>query len=55
MPVLYYEEDYDYVEEENNECEHEWVYTGTEYGGEDERFHGEGRVYCSKCGVDGDG
>lgn len=36
-------------------CAHEWVYTGTAYGGDDERYHGEGRVYCSKCGADGDG
>lgn len=35
-------------------CAHEWVYTGTAYGGDDERWCGEGRVYCSKCGADGD-
>jgi hypothetical protein len=35
-------------------CAHEWVHTGTNYGGDDERFHGDGRVYCSKCGADGD-
>lgn len=36
------------------ECAHDWAYTGTEYGGDDERYHGEGRAYCSKCGADGD-
>lgn len=36
-------------------CAHEWVHTGTAYGGDDERYMGEGRVYCSKCGADGDG
>lgn len=35
-------------------CAHEWVYTGTAYGGDDERWLGEGRCYCSKCGADGD-
>lgn len=33
---------------------HVWVYTGTAYGGDDESFHGEGRVYCENCGADGD-
>jgi hypothetical protein len=31
-----------------------WVYTGTQYGGDDERWHGEGRCYCELCGADGD-
>ncbi len=35
-------------------CSHEWSYTGTAYGGDDESYHGEGRCYCSKCGADGD-
>ena len=36
-------------------CEsHKWVYTGTAYGGDDESYHGEGRVYCAHCGKDGD-
>lgn len=34
---------------------HEWAYTGTQYGGDDERWGGEGRCYCMKCGADGDG
>jgi hypothetical protein len=34
---------------------HEWVCTGTGYGGDDERFFGEGRMYCTWCGKDGDG
>ena len=34
---------------------HRWVYTGTAYGGDDERWHGEGRCYCEHCGLDGDG
>jgi hypothetical protein len=33
---------------------HQWVYTGTQYGGDDERWGGEGRVYCAYCGADGD-
>lgn len=33
---------------------HEWAYTGTEYGGDDESYHGEGRCYCIHCGNDGD-
>lgn len=33
---------------------HEWVYTGTQYGGDDERWNGEGRCYCLHCGADGD-
>lgn len=36
------------------DCAHDWNYTGTQYGGDDERFHGEGRVICRKCGADGD-
>lgn len=38
-----------------DECDHDWNYTGTQYGGEDDRWHGEGRVICRKCGADGDG
>ncbi len=33
---------------------HEWTYTGTAYGGDDERWCGEGRCYCVHCGADGD-
>jgi hypothetical protein len=33
---------------------HEWAYTGTAYGGDDERWGGEGRAYCIHCGADGD-
>lgn len=36
-------------------CRHEWAFTGTQYGGDDEAYGGEGRAYCSRCGVDGDG
>jgi hypothetical protein len=35
-------------------CRHEWVHTGVAYGGDDERYHGEGRCYCMHCGADGD-
>lgn len=35
-------------------CAHEWIFTGTAYGGEDSRWHGEGRCFCAKCGADGD-
>lgn len=41
-------------DEEEVECEHEWACTGTEYGGDDESYHGEGRCYCIWCGADGD-
>jgi hypothetical protein len=33
---------------------HEFVCTGTAYGGDDESYHGEGRSYCIHCGADGD-
>lgn len=33
---------------------HEWAYTGSAYGGDDDRWHGEGRCYCVWCGADGD-
>jgi hypothetical protein len=33
---------------------HKWAYTGTQYGGDDERWQGEGRCYCQHCGADGD-
>lgn len=36
------------------ECAHEWKYTGSAYGGDDERWSGEGRCYCIYCGADGD-
>jgi hypothetical protein len=31
-----------------------WVCTGAAYGGDDESYHGEGRLYCDTCGGDGD-
>lgn len=37
-----------------DECAHEWVSSGTNDGGDDARFHGEGRTYCLRCGADGD-
>lgn len=33
---------------------HEFECTGTAYGGDDERWHGEGRCLCIFCGADGD-
>jgi len=33
---------------------HKWNYTGTQYGGDDDRWNGEGRVLCVWCGADGD-
>jgi hypothetical protein len=33
---------------------HEWEYTGSAYGGDDDRWCGEGRCYCIHCGADGD-
>jgi hypothetical protein len=35
-------------------CDHDWACTGSAYGGDDDRWHGEGRMYCAKCGADGD-
>jgi hypothetical protein len=35
-------------------CRHEWVFTGSAYGGDDDSYRGEGRCYCSRCGADGD-
>lgn len=36
------------------ECKHEFAYTGTQYGGDDDSYRGEGRCYCVHCGLDGD-
>lgn len=52
-------EDYlDWSAEDEGACTdpkgHEWVRTGTAYGGDDERWGGEGRCYCIHCGADGD-
>lgn len=33
---------------------HEWTYTGTAYGGDDDSYMGEGRCFCANCGMDGD-
>lgn len=33
---------------------HKFECTGTAYGGEDPRWHGEGRSLCIHCGADGD-
>ena len=50
-------EDFD-VPEPGGSCTnpggHSWVCTGTAYGGDDERWCGEGRMYCEFCGTDGD-
>jgi hypothetical protein len=32
----------------SEECKHEWVENS------DEQHHGEGRIYCQRCGKDGD-
>jgi hypothetical protein len=37
-----------------NERGHSFTHSGTAYGGDDERFGGEGRCYCAHCGADGD-
>ena len=31
---------------------HGWTYTGMAYGGDDSRWHGEGRCFCIYCGAD---
>lgn len=41
-------------DEPGSNCAHEWVCTGSAYGGDDERWMGEGRMYCLHCGADGD-
>lgn len=33
---------------------HEWAYSGSAYGGDDDSYCGEGRCYCVWCGADGD-
>jgi hypothetical protein len=33
---------------------HKFEHTGTAYGGDDPRWHGEGRCLCIYCGADGD-
>lgn len=33
---------------------HEWGYSGSAYGGDEESYGGEGRCYCLHCGADGD-
>lgn len=33
---------------------HGFTYTGTQYGGDDDRWSGEGRCLCAYCGADGD-
>jgi len=40
--------------EPSDNCAHEWVFTGTAYGGDDPRWFGDGRCFCAKCGADGD-
>lgn len=42
------------ISSDNPFCPHDWSYSGTAYGGDDESYHGEGRCYCSLCGADGD-
>lgn len=44
----------DFGDPNDSTCAHEWEYTGTAYGGDDPRWHGEGRCICRKCGADGD-
>lgn len=34
---------------------HSWSFSGTQYGGDDDSYHGEGRCLCAYCGADGDG
>ncbi len=45
---------FDAQDPDADDCAHEWEFTGAEYGGDDESYHGEGRCYCRKCGTDGD-
>lgn len=49
-----YEDDNDGEPVCTNPKGHEWAYTGTQYGGDDESYFGEGRCYCIWCGADGD-
>ena len=45
----------DPADDSEESCPHSWSFTGTAYGGDDPRYHGEGRVVCRLCGADGDG
>ena len=47
-------EDAHAIGSDNPFCPHDWSYSGTAYGGDDESYHGEGRCLCSLCGADGD-
>lgn len=56
-PVQFVEHLDDYEPEEKPciaEGGHVFECTGTSYGGDDERWHGEGRCLCIHCGADGD-
>ena len=53
QPRTQEEEEY-LVSQCTNPNGHQFEYTGTAYGGDDERYHGEGRCYCIHCGADGD-
>ena len=57
VPPIPADECPDYVDaaEPTETCRHEWIYTGTAYGGDDPSYHGEGRCICRLCGMDGDG
>lgn len=55
LPTLCREGDDDEPDDRcSNPGGHSWVYSGTQYGGDDESYHGEGRCYCEFCGADGD-
>lgn len=57
-----FDDDFSDMEEEPEEDEescinpggHEFVCSGTNEGGDDDSYHGEGRSYCQWCGKDGD-
>jgi len=48
------DDDGDYPPPCTNPGGHKFECTGTAYGGDDERWHGEGRCLCIHCGADGD-
>lgn len=54
MPNDIEQDDESYPPECSDPRGHEFECTGTQYGGDDERWHGEGRCLCIYCGADGD-
>jgi len=52
--IVDFPEEDDFYESCSNPGGHSYECTGTAYGGDDERWNGEGRCLCIHCGADGD-